>query len=92
MKRSDERDEVKLVTGERGQGMSTAVLKLDPCQEARGWERMHPKKAKREGHLKCDSCVTNYKFTIDHKKDVIVDGLSGDIIAVCMDGKQRREE
>ena len=66
-------------------------MEHDVCQEARGWERMHPKKAKREGHLKCDSCVTNYKFAVDNKKDVIVDRLSGDIIAVCMDGKQRSE-
>ena len=52
---------------------------------------MRPETAKKKGHLKCDICEANYKFAVENKKDVIVDRLSGDIIAVCMDGKQRSE-
>ena len=46
---------------------------------------MHPGAAKKKGHVKCGICEANYKFAVDNEKDVIVDGLSGDIIAVCME-------
>ena len=61
-------------------------MKRDLCVEMRGWERMRPETAKKKGHLKCDICEANYKFAVENKKDVVVDRLSGDIIAVCMEG------
>ena len=67
------------------------MMPPDPCQEARGWERMHPDRAKNEGHLKCDNCEANYKFAVENEKDVVIDTLSGDIIGVCMDCGQRSE-
>ena len=46
---------------------------------------MTPETAKRGGHVKCGICEANYKFAVDNEKDVVVDQLSGDIIAVCME-------
>lgn len=56
----------------------------DLCQKIRGWKRMKPEIASKNGHVKCGFCELNYNYAVENKKDVIVDLLSGDIIGVCI--------
>ena len=65
------------------------MTEIDPCQVARGWTRMNPIDAEEQGYRHCPSCDANYEYAVEHKRDVIVDLLSKDIIGVCMDGHGR---